>query len=68
MNLIILCPNCHSQFDQLYYAINPDTREVSSLFIEDHYHLSKPFMVDGHVLGYEYLEYIWNLFLDKKVN
>lgn len=66
-NLIILCPNCHAQFDQLFYAINPDTLKVYCLFEEDRNHLVNLDMVDGHIFGREYLEYAWSLFEQKKM-
>lgn len=65
-NLIVLCPNCHTQFDELYYAINPDTLEIQSLFEDDDYENANLDFVEGHELGREYLEYTWKIFHDKK--
>ena len=65
-NLIVLCPNCHTQFDELYYAINPETLEIHSLFEDDDYENANLDFIEGHELGKEYLEYIWNLFNEKK--
>lgn len=65
-NMIILCPNCHAQFDDLYYAINPNTKLVHSVFEDDPNHLNKLRMVTGHILKEDYLEYTWNLFIDRK--
>lgn len=65
-NLIILCPNCHAQFDQLFYAINPNTSKIHCLFEDDEYHLSELEFIDGHDLGRNYLEYAWHLFNEKK--
>lgn len=65
-NLVILCPNCHAQFDQLYYAINPDTVLVHCLFDDDRYHFSKLEFIDSHALDRKYLEYAWRLFVQKK--
>ncbi|MDD4001141.1 MAG: HNH endonuclease, partial [Bacilli bacterium] len=65
-NLIILCPNCHAQFDQLFYAINPDTLKIHCLFEDDIYHLADLQMIDGHKFGRNYLEYAWKLFVQKK--
>jgi predicted restriction endonuclease len=65
-NLIVLCPNCHSQFDQLLYVLHPVTNEVHCIFEDDKYHLSKLEMNCGHTLAKEYLEYIWNIFFKKK--
>ncbi|WP_156801135.1 HNH endonuclease [Desulfitobacterium dichloroeliminans] len=67
-NLITLCPNCHAQFDQLYYAIDPDTLKVHCLFEEDRNHLVNLEMIDGHVFDRKYLEYTWRLFEQKKAN
>ena len=33
-NLIVLCPNCHTQFDDLYYAINPKTYAIACTKID----------------------------------
>lgn len=66
-NLIILCPNCHAQFDDLYYAINPDTKKVHCKFEDDRFHLKMLVMIDGHILGDEYLRYTWALFEGKKI-
>lgn len=66
-NIIILCPNCHTQFDDLYFAIHPETQLVHCILeSEDDYHLTDLMMVEGHILGKEYLEYTWGLFEDKK--
>ncbi len=65
-NLIVLCPNCHSKFDNLIYAINPETMLVHCLFEDDTYHLQKLKFNELHKLGKEYLDYVWNLFLEKK--
>lgn len=65
-NVVVLCPNCHTQFDDLYYGVNPETLKVHCLFEDDRYHLATLNWVNGHKLGNEYLEYTWRLFLDKK--
>jgi len=64
-NLIVLCPNCHAQFDQLYYAINPETEDIHCIAIDDLFHLSRLSMDTWHVLGKEYLRYTWELFCGK---
>lgn len=66
-NLIVLCPNCHSQFDYLYYAINPQTMEIHCIDNNDEKHLAQLYFVDGHQLGKKYLEYTWNLFISKEI-
>ena len=66
-NLIVLCPNCHSQFDYLYYAINPQTMKIHCIDENDEKHLAQLYFVDGHQLGKEYLEYTWNRFVSKKI-
>lgn len=64
-NLIILCPNCHAQFDDLYFAINPDDMLVHCAFEDEDYHMESLYFIEGHTLGREYLEYTWSLFLEK---
>ncbi|WP_420491589.1 HNH endonuclease [Neobacillus drentensis] len=58
-NLIVLCPNCHVLFDNLFFAIDPNTYKVHN--IEDS-ETRDLFFVSGHQLGQEYLLYTWNLF------
>lgn len=66
-NLIVLCPNCHTQFDDLYYAIHPETQKVHCILGEDdQYHLEILAMREGHTLNNKYLEYTWNLFEEKQ--
>jgi 5-methylcytosine-specific restriction endonuclease McrA len=66
-NLIVLCPNCHTQFDDLYYAIHPRTEKVHCIFGEDdHYHLEVLKMKEGHILNPKYLLYTWKLFEEKQ--
>ncbi|ASS95980.1 hypothetical protein BS1321_19960 [Peribacillus simplex NBRC 15720 = DSM 1321] len=65
-NLIVLCPNCHSQFDDLYFAIHPETKEIHCIFEgEEMYHKSQFNL--KHQLGEEYLIYTWNLFEEKRI-
>lgn len=66
-NIIILCPNCHTQFDDLYFAIHPETELIYCILgEEDDYHLSTLMMSEGHVLGKNYLDYTWKLFKEKQ--
>lgn len=65
-NMIVLCPNCHTQFDDLYYCINPDTLNIHCLFEDDDYHLENLKFKEWHNLGKEYLNYSWELFTQKK--
>lgn len=67
-NMVVLCPNCHVLFDKLVYAINPKDGKVNCLYEEDKHHLSELKFMDNHVLDNNYLEYVWNLFLEKKKN
>lgn len=60
-NLIVLCSNCHTQFDDLYYAIDPQTLKVNAKFVDDENHLRSINL--KHELGGKYLEYAWQLFL-----
>lgn len=64
LNLIVLCPNCHAQFDDFYFAINPKTLQVHCLNHEDDYHLYN--IEFKHELDNKYLEYAWNIFSDKQ--
>lgn len=63
-NMIILCPNHHSQFDRLYYAIEPLTHLVHCQNKDDENHLKKIFLLPGHILGEAYLQYVWDKFCD----
>ncbi|WP_408606687.1 HNH endonuclease signature motif containing protein [Domibacillus epiphyticus] len=64
-NLIVLCPNCHSQFDDFYFAIDLETRAVHCIFEEDEpYHQASLNIV--HELDPKYLEYAWCIFNKKK--
>lgn len=65
-NLIVLCPNCHTQFDDLYYAINPKTFRISCIFEDDEYHNAKLYKKDNHYKNLEYIEYAWSKHLEKK--
>jgi predicted restriction endonuclease len=66
-NMIVLCPNHHAQFDQLFYAIEPKTHLVHCLSEYDKYHLKKVNLANGHTFDDKYLSYIWNLFLQKRI-
>lgn len=61
-NMIVLCPNCHSQFDNLYYAIHPNTKLVHCLDEYDKFHLTKMEFIGAHELEEKYLTYTWKLF------
>jgi predicted HNH restriction endonuclease len=65
-NLLVLCPNCHSQFDELYFCINPESLKVQCLFEDEPYNGIDLIFIEGHRLGKEYLLYTWNLFVEKK--
>lgn len=65
LNLIVLCPNCHSRFDDFYYAIHPETHLVHSLDESNEHHLKKVYMEKGHNFGEEYLNYAWEIFQNK---
>ncbi|MGG3271495.1 HNH endonuclease [Priestia aryabhattai] len=64
-NMIVLCPNCHTQFDHLYYAINPDSLLVHCYNSEDRYHLAPIRLKQGHRFNKKYLQYAWKLFENK---
>lgn len=61
-NMVVLCPNCHSQFDNLYYAIHPNTRLVHCVDEDDRFHLAKMEFIGEHELEEKYLAYTWKLF------
>lgn len=64
-NMVVLCPNCHSQFDSLYYAIHPSTRFVYCQDEDDRFHMTKMEFIEGHDLEEKYLNYTWKLFKKK---
>lgn len=66
-NMIVLCPNCHAQFDDLYYAIHPETQKIHCIFgKDDRYHLEELKMKEEHSLNSKYLTYTWKLFEEKQ--
>lgn len=65
-NMIILCPNCHTQFDSLYYAIHPYTKKVYCLDETDAYNMMPLTFLPGHDLDSKYLTYTWELFKDRQ--
>lgn len=65
-NMIVLCPNCHAQFDELYFAIEPQDR-ILYCIDENHPFNGKKFTTkEGHELQRAYLEYAWGKFLELK--
>lgn len=64
-NMIVLCPNCHSQFDNLYYAIHPNTKLVHCINEDDRFHLARMEFIGEHELEEKYLTYTWKLFKKK---
>lgn len=62
LNLIVLCPNCHSRFDDFYFAVHPETNIVHCVNPEDELHFTELHMESGHVFGRAYLEYSWEIF------
>ncbi|MEW9674267.1 HNH endonuclease [Ammoniphilus sp. 3BR4] len=61
-NLIVLCANCHTQFDDLYFAIDPNSLEVHCIFEDDEpYHKNTLVFIEGHKLDRKYLDYTWKL-------
>lgn len=67
-NMIVLCPNCHSHFDYLYYAIEPKTQILHCIDKEDNYHGKKIEGHPKHEFDFEYLEYAWLKFNEVKSN
>lgn len=64
-NMVVLCPNCHSQFDNLYYAIHPSTKLVHCVDEDDRFHLAKMEFMGVHELEEKYLTYTWKLFKNR---
>lgn len=64
-NMIVLCPNCHAQFDSLYYAIHPNTKLVYCQYENDRFHLAQMNFIGEHQLEEKYLTYTWKLFKKK---
>lgn len=67
-NLIVLCPNCHTRFDDSYFAIHPETNIVHCLDTSNELHLSALSLMKGHELGKDNLEYAWKIFDYHKKN
>jgi integrase len=67
-NMIVLCPNCHTQFDSLYYAIHPYSKKVCCLDELDENHMMPLTFLPGHDLDSKYLSYTWGLFKEKQKN
>jgi predicted restriction endonuclease len=65
-NMLVVCPNCHLQFDELYYAIEPNTLVIHCFDETNVFHGSKIQLQPGHQLDNKYLEYAWNRFLEMK--
>lgn len=63
-NLIVLCSNCHTQFDDSYYAIHPETKLIHCLFEDDQNHLKQIHL--KHELNENSLQYAWSIHLSKK--
>lgn len=63
-NILILCSNCHTQFDDSYYAIHPETKQIHCIFSDDNKHLTT--LTLKHTLDKTYLEYAWKMFNHKK--
>ena len=65
-NMLVVCPNCHLQFDELYYAIEPITLVIHCFDETNVFHGTKIKLQPGHQLESKYLEYAWNRFLKMK--
>lgn len=65
-NMIVLCPNCHSHFDYIYYAIEPKTQTLHCIDEEDIYHGKKIERHPKHDFDFAYLEYAWLKFQEVK--
>ena len=67
-NMIVLCPNCHAQFDTLFFAIDPADRTLNCLDENHPFHGKKIIPIEGHELQSIYLEYAWEKYLSIKGN
>ncbi|MED4284905.1 HNH endonuclease [Priestia megaterium] len=65
-NMLVVCPNCHLQFDELYFAIEPDTLTIHCFDKTNVFHGTKIKLQPEHQLEYKYLEYAWNRFSEMK--
>ncbi|MGF9891467.1 HNH endonuclease [Priestia megaterium] len=65
-NMLVICPNCHLQFDELYFAIEPNTLTIHCFDETNVFHGKKIKLQPGHQLEYTYLKYTWNRFLEMK--
>jgi predicted restriction endonuclease len=63
-NILILCPNHHSEFDYGSIAINPETNIIEHIDPSNEYHL-KELAYNRENLGTEFLQYHYNLIFNK---
>jgi 5-methylcytosine-specific restriction endonuclease McrA len=61
-NMLVLCPNCHAEFDAHAMAIDPSTLQIVC-YDHQHPHSGRElFFRRGHSLATENLEYHWKCF------
>jgi hypothetical protein len=61
-NMLVLCPNCHVQFDSLAVAIDPDDRRIVSFSAKQTLKGRKLGFRRGHALERENVLYLWKRF------
>ena len=63
-NMLVLCPNCHAEFDFLAMAIDPKTLRVVSFHKQNRKKGGKLFFRLEHKLAKENIEYQWRRFCE----
>jgi 5-methylcytosine-specific restriction endonuclease McrA len=65
-NMLVLCPNCHAEFDALALAIDPKTRRIASYDNRNQKAGKEIESRDGHSLSVENIKYHWERFREAK--
>lgn len=65
-NMLVLCPNCHAEFDALAMAIEPKTRRVTCYDDRNSKVGREIEFRNGHLLAVENIKYHWERFREAK--
>jgi predicted restriction endonuclease len=65
-NMLVLCPNCHAEFDALAMAIDPKTRRVTCYEDRNPKAGNVIEFRGGHLLATENIQYHWERFREAK--
>jgi hypothetical protein len=65
-NMLVLCPNCHAEFDGLGIAIHPETGLINCFDEGNELEGSSLLFLPGHELSRENTDYHWNRFCEAK--